>query len=152
METIIEEQVRKRPSRRAGATPSDDNGVERVSRRPLKRLWWAGVAAVVLAVAATAGWRVLDLSGRSNELLVGADDFAFSSLELKARRGMTEVTFANTDAVTHTFTIAELGLDLVVASGEAGTATFEARPGRYQFLCTIPGHDVPGMRGVLRVK
>lgn len=90
--------------------------------------------------------------GPSPEVMLGADNFAYSSRELTAPAGDIRLTLANTDAVTHTLTIASLGVDLVVESGGAATAEARVRPGRYQFVCTIPGHDVPGMRGVLRVE
>lgn len=112
------------------------------------------VAAAVSCVAfvSIVAFRALRPEGDPHRVVLAAGGNEYSARLLHARHGDLEVTFANTDAVTHTFTVPELGVDLVVASGEAGTASFRARPGTYRYLCTVPGHDGPGMRGELRVR
>jgi plastocyanin len=148
MTTLTEDELA--PSRRTGGNIGDDGGA---GGRPGRSAAPTVGVAVAVAVALTglATWSVASGRGSPDRLMVATADFAFSPLELRAGPGPIEVTLTNTDAVTHTFTIPSLGVDLVVASGEADTSTFEARPGRYRFICTVPGHDVPGMRGVLTV-
>lgn len=110
------------------------------------------LAAFVLAAAlAVAASRLTRQSG-ANRVLLAASGMAYSARVLEARPGEVEMTFANTDAVPHTFTVPDLGVDLEVASGEARTAVFSVRHGTYRYACTVPGHDGPGMRGELWVR
>ncbi len=109
------------------------------------------LAALLLATAlAVALPRFTGRTG-ADRLVLAASELEYSARVLEARPGEVEVTFANTDAVPHTFTVPALGVDLEVAPGEARTATFSARAGSYSYLCTIPGHTGPGMRGELKV-
>lgn len=110
------------------------------------------LAAFVLAAAlAVAASRLTRQSG-ANRVLLAASGMEYSARVLEARSGEVEMTFANTDAVPHTFTVPDLGVDLEVASGEARTAVFSVRHGTYRYVCTVPGHDGPGMRGELWVR
>ena len=125
---------------------------ERAVRSPRTRgrLALALVVAVAGALAVVVYDRVT-APPTGDELFLGATDFEFSDRTLRAAPGAVEISFANTDAVPHTFTIPELDVHLEVGGGEAKRTTFAAEPGRYQYVCTIPGHDTPGMRGVLTV-
>lgn len=110
------------------------------------------MALLALAVAAGSGV----FGGRSQRatahaVLVAVSDLTFSARDLRVEAGEITVSLANTDAVSHTFTVDELSVDLEVGPGEAAQATFDAEPGQYPFICTVPGHDTPGMRGVLTV-
>lgn len=130
-------------------------GAGRVSqRRPghaRARLVAIPVVLSLVIVAGLAVRRATDAGDAPHELLVGVSDLTFSSTDLRVEEGEVSLALANTDAVPHTFTIAALGVDVQVGGGEAARATFTATPGRYAFVCTIPGHDSPGMRGVLTV-
>lgn len=84
--------------------------------------------------------------------MLAASGLEYSDRVLEGRGGDVTVAFANTDAVPHTFTVPSLGVDLIVGSGEAGTATFRAPAGTYRFVCTVPGHDGAGMQGELRLR
>lgn len=124
------------------------------SRRHRPRSRRAAGLLAALALAAALAVAVPRLTGGSapNRVLLAASGMEYSARVLEARPGEVEVTFANTDAVAHTFTVPDLGVDLEVASGEAGTAVFSAPHGTYRYVCTVPGHDGPGMRGELRVR
>ncbi len=114
----------------------------------------AAGAAVVAAAALAAAFGVLGgraQPGSTHEVLVAVSNLTYSTRDIRVESGQVTVSLANTDAVSHTFTITTLGVDLEVGPGEASRVTFDARPGQYSFVCTIPGHDTPGMRGVLRV-
>lgn len=107
----------------------------------------AGVATVVVAAS------VLDRSSpAAAEVVLTTDDFTYSPQHIEVSAVAVELTMANVDAVTHTFTIPALGVDLVVGGGEARSLTFDVREGTYEFICTVPGHDTPGMRGELVVR
>lgn len=122
-----------------------------VTARPSVVVFLA-VVAFLVAVAAVVAVRQLGDDGDRHTLVLAASELEYSSSVLEGRSGEVAVAFANTDAVTHTFTIPALGVDLVVGAGEAATATFRAGPGTYRFVCTVPGHDGPGMRGELRLR
>lgn len=111
----------------------------------------AVVATLALAAAIVAVFRAAVTPAGREHLLLEASDFEFSTRSLRAEAGEVELSFANTDAVPHTFTVEDLGVHLEVGGGEARRISFDAEPGRYRFVCTVPGHDTPGMRGVLVV-
>ncbi len=109
------------------------------------------LTALVVALGATLVLRNSTTVAKPHELLLGVTDLTYSTKTLRVGPGEVTLAFANTDAVPHTFTIDELGVDLETGGGEAARTTFTATPGTYAFHCTIPGHDVPAMRGVLTV-
>ncbi len=88
----------------------------------------------------------------TGDVLLLAKNVAFSDSEIAAPAGEITVTMANDDLFWHTFTIEELGVDLRVPVGAELSVTFEAQPGRYEFVCAIPGHTEAGMRGTLIVE
>jgi heme/copper-type cytochrome/quinol oxidase subunit 2 len=79
-------------------------------------------------------------------------NFAFDRAELRARAGETvALRLHNSDAATHAFAIAELGVDVPMHSGETELALFRpAAPGTYTFYCSVPHHE--DMRGTLIVE
>lgn len=118
--------------------------------RPLLLVAVIGGLIVLVGLVAVA---VTTLGRPTNrELLLGVSDFTYSTRSLRAPAGEIRLAFANTDAVPHTFTIEALDLEVEAGGGEAARLTFDAEPGRYDFICTIPGHDVASMRGVLVVE
>lgn len=80
-----------------------------------------------------------------------AENVAFSESEVSVPAGEVTVGLANQDLFWHTFTIEELGVDLLVPVGASLTVTFDASPGNYRFICRIPGHPSAGMVGSLTV-
>lgn len=74
----------------------------------------------------------------------------FSTEALNATSGTVTVAVTNHDLFWHTFTIGELGVDLRVPVGDEKSVTFTAAPGRYTYICAVPGH-ASFMRGVLTV-
>ncbi len=81
-----------------------------------------------------------------------AEDVSFSHTGLAARSGEVTVALANEDLFWHTFTIQELGVDLLVPVGAVRTVTFDAPAGTYEFICRIPGHPEAGMKGTLTIR
>lgn len=109
---------------------------------------------VGLALVAGGGWLVArerDERPVAADLLLRIDGLAYSTSSLRTPAGLVRLAIANTDAVPHTFTVTALGVDVEVAGGEAVETEFSATAGAYEFICTIPGHDTPEMRGVLTV-
>ena len=77
---------------------------------------------------------------------------AFVPSSLTAGAGQVTVAIRNRDLFWHTLTIDTLKVDLKVPVGRLRAASFEARPGTYEFYCRIPGHRSFGMRGTLTVR
>jgi len=69
-------------------------------------------------------------------------EFKYTLSKRSVPTGTVVFRITNRGQIAHDFKIA----------GKAGTltATF-AKPGRYAFLCTLPGHAAAGMKGVLTV-
>lgn len=81
-----------------------------------------------------------------------SENLAFSESELTAPAGTLTVELSNKDLFWHTFTIDELGVDLLVPVQGRRSVSFAAAPGTYQFVCRIPGHVGAGMEGTLTVE
>ena len=82
-------------------------------------------------------------------------DIAFTQTELTVPAGApVTVNLVNNGAAAHNFTIEELGVSSGdYAAGQTGTVEFTApaEPGKYEYVCTIPGHREAGMVGTLIV-
>jgi azurin len=78
-------------------------------------------------------------------LAKGADSAAFVNASALAR---------NTAFVAPGFANQILAVTGLAGPGETVEVTFDAPkvPGRYEFVCSFPGHYAAGMRGVLVVK
>lgn len=135
-------------------TAKDPNHLLRFADRRRTRRSLLAVAAIAGAVAFGAAVLVLRGTAPAStgpDVLLGVSDLAFSTRELTVEAGEVTLALANTDAVAHTFTVPELDVNIEVGGGEATSATFTAKPGTYDYICTIPGHDNEEMRGVLTV-
>jgi plastocyanin len=79
----------------------------------------------------------------------------FDKHSLTAKAGKVAVTFTNKAPEGHNFTIQTPGGATVAATptfnGGSKTVTATLKPGKYTFLCTVPGHAMAGMKGTLTV-
>ncbi len=87
-------------------------------------------------------------------LLVVATEFAFEPSEIRLRAGETfNLTLDNRGALFHDLTISELDLKLTADAGARASGSLAiAEPGRYEFVCAVPGHAQAGMTGSLVVE
>jgi uncharacterized cupredoxin-like copper-binding protein len=78
-------------------------------------------------------------------------EFKFTLSKKAVPTGTVVFRITNRGQIAHDFKIAGK-TSARLATGKAGTltATF-AKPGRFAFLCTLPGHAAAGMKGVLTV-
>jgi plastocyanin len=115
-----------------------------------------GVLAVVFVFSSLGlVWAMTDAERQvapPGALAVETTNVAFVPDTLEAAGGEVTVALRNRDLFWHTFTIDALRVDIRAPVGRLGTATFEARPGRYRYYCRIPGHATLGMRGTLTVR
>jgi plastocyanin len=113
-----------------------------------------GVAIVsALIFLGLAGWGATTSAEETAvaDLVIVAENLAFSETDLSSPSGTLTVSLANDDLFWHTFTIDELGVNLAVPVGAKLSTTFGAPPGEYHFYCAIPGHPEAGMKGILVV-
>lgn len=91
------------------------------------------------------------------KLAVSGNEYSFSPKNLTVKAGQkVELTFTNTGATGHTFTVDEINLDTgIVAAGGSKTVTFTAPATgvlSYTSYCTVTGHRGLGMVGALKIE
>jgi uncharacterized cupredoxin-like copper-binding protein len=114
----------------------------------------AGSQPVASAPAGDAGAAAAS-SDAVQELTITTQDamrFEPSGLTVVAGRPV-RLTVRNGGSSEHDFTLTQ-GVDqpvkVTVKRGQTGSATFTlTRPGSYQFICSVPGHALAGMRGTI---
>ena len=79
------------------------------------------------------------------------DDYSFALSKKKVRRGAAIFSVVNQGEVVHDFKIAGKKTP-IYETGAGGTlkVVFK-KAGRYPYICTVPGHALAGMKGVLRI-
>jgi plastocyanin len=97
-------------------------------------------------------------SGGGSKIAIAADPggaLKFDKTSLTAKAGKVTVAFTNKAPEGHNFTIQSAGGATVAATptfmGATKTVTATLKPGKYTFLCTVPGHAMAGMKGTLTV-
>lgn len=109
----------------------------------------------------------------SGKITVDSTEWGFSAPEIDAKPGKLTVTLDNTGKVVHELVLlksdaapgalkvgsqgrvsesASVGEVSELKPGASKSTTFNLKPGRYVYVCNIPGHYASGMRGVLVVK
>lgn len=97
--------------------------------------------------------------GEAEVLAIAADPsgaLAYDTTELSAKAGPVKIDFTNDSPVPHDVVIRdsageEIAATEVVTSADSSTE-FDAKPGKYTFFCSVPGHEAGGMKGTLTVK
>lgn len=72
-----------------------------------------------------------------------------------ATAGMVTFNVRNDGPSPHNFTLTLNGADkgtMTLDPNVAASLTLDLTPGTYAYRCTIPGHDLLGMKGTLAVK
>jgi uncharacterized cupredoxin-like copper-binding protein len=117
-----------------------------------------GIFVVIPAVAgaATKGTTVNVTAGKPTEL-------AFTLSTKSVKKGAVTFKVTNSGALSHDFKVcsSNKGGTASSCSGKAtamispkGTATLSvtfSKPGKYEYLCTVPGHAAAGMKGLITV-
>lgn len=107
----------------------------------------AVVAALGLAVSAygsTAATTVTVTAGKPSE-------FKFTLSKTAAAKGLVTFKVTNKGKFEHDFKIAARKTRLL-KPGRSGTVSKTLAPGKYSFLCTVPGHAASGMKGTFTVR
>lgn len=114
----------------------------------------------ILASAGAPKVSTKPIAAKGGKLEIAANPtgaLAFASVKATAPGGSLEILSPNKSAVKHDIALKdpsgkELGKGPEVSNG--GTSKFSAtvKPGKYEFFCTVPGHEAGGMKGTLTVK
>jgi heme/copper-type cytochrome/quinol oxidase subunit 2 len=82
-----------------------------------------------------------------------AEDIAFNEQEIKANLNQPiELKLTNKGVIDHAFVIDGLVEPQTIKPNAEQTFTFTpSQIGQFKYYCSIPGHDVAGMNGVLIV-
>lgn len=115
----------------------------------------AGTAAAltVALLVAVSAWSLYSratfesAAAAAGDVRIEASEFTFTPAEIAIEAGRVGVHIENTGQGLHTFTVAELGVDVAVPAGKSQRAEFDAAAGQYRFVCKLH----PGMEGVLNV-
>lgn len=87
----------------------------------------------------------------TTKVKVTMTDYAFALSKKRVRAGTVVFSVVNRGEVVHDFKIARKKTP-IYETGQGGVlrVVFK-KPGRYPYICTIPGHVDIGMKGVFRV-
>jgi plastocyanin len=77
---------------------------------------------------------------------------AFKYKDLEAQAGKVTIETTNDSSVPHNIAIEGDGKGPIVSGGKTSKVVASLEPGKYTFLCTVPGHAQAGMKGTLTVK
>ena len=123
--------------------------MRQVKRRTIPNLRVGVIAlAALLTLASTQALGATRASTDQVKML----DFKFVLSAKTVKRGLVVFKLKNAGEATHNIKIRGKTSKLL-NPGQAGqlAVTF-LKPGRYPYVCTVPGHALLGMKGVLTVK
>lgn len=112
-----------------------------------------------LAAAGTPEVSNKPIAAEGGKLEIDADPsgaLAFASTRATASGGAIELLSLNESPIQHNIALKDAGGQVTEGNvvGTGGTSTLQAnlKPGKYEFLCTVPGHEEGGMKGELTVR
>ncbi|HEV2890274.1 MAG TPA: cupredoxin domain-containing protein [Frankiaceae bacterium] len=89
-------------------------------------------------------------NGQGGPIKLEAKDNAFEPKTIEAKTGDVTIEMKNTGVAPHTFTNADLGVDVNANAGQTANVSLKAvKPGTYKFVCKY--HESLGMVGELKV-
>jgi uncharacterized cupredoxin-like copper-binding protein len=85
---------------------------------------------------------------------VMAKEFSFTPAKLTLKAGQpSTIALKNTGSIEHDLTVDDADFKLSVTSGKTGEKELKvAKPGTYEFHCSVAGHKDAGMKGELTVE
>jgi mono/diheme cytochrome c family protein len=119
-----------------------------------------GKDAGLLASAGTPPTSNKPIAAKGGKLEIAANPtgaLAFASTKADAPGGTIEIESLNKSSIQHDIALQNAAGKLVgsgarVANGGISKFSAKLKPGKYTFLCTVPGHEAGGMKGTLTVK
>ncbi len=106
------------------------------------------VIGLTLGLAACGGEKL-----PTQQLAIQGLDIKFNLEMLSAKAGQPiELTYENKGSIDHAFRIDGVAKEMKIRPGEIHVFRFTIKqPGDYEFVCAIPGHEMAGMKGILRI-
>jgi mono/diheme cytochrome c family protein len=99
------------------------------------------------------------IAAAGGKLEIDADPsgaLAFASTKATSAPGMIELLSLNEAPIQHNIALKDAGGKVVegpvVGTGGTSKLSTSLKPGKYEFLCTVPGHEEGGMKGELTVE
>jgi len=78
----------------------------------------------------------------------------YSTSSLRAKAGVVTIVMKNLSILPHDVGIKGRGINVkgkVVPKGGTSTVTARLKAGKYEFYCSVPGHEAAGMKGTLTI-
>ena len=91
----------------------------------------------------------------AKQVQIISEEFSFSPETIDVKSGQElEITLANHGALAHniTFKNKDVATDTIQSDNKTTVTASFSKPGRYEFICSVPGHANAGMKGVVVVK
>jgi plastocyanin len=88
------------------------------------------------------------------ENLADPSQLRFSKSTLEAPAGKITLVMENPSPLEHDIALKGQGVDEIgktVGQGGKSTVSADLKPGKYEFYCSVPGHEAAGMKGTLTV-
>ncbi len=121
--------------------------------------WKGSSVAVAVAVAASAAFAAVasgsSLGQSASTVTVTAgkpSELAFTLSKKSAAKGLVTFTVTNKGKLSHDFKIAGKKTATISPGKTTALKVTFTKPGKYSFLCTVPGHAAAGMKGILTIK
>ena len=107
--------------------------------------------ASIVGLAAQRAAAEANAAAATTKVTVVATEFKFKLSKTKVAKGTVAFTLVNKGKLPHDFKIAGKKTALVKPKKTAKLVVAFKKPGKYPYLCTVPGHAAAGMKGVLTV-
>jgi mono/diheme cytochrome c family protein len=94
------------------------------------------------------------IAAKGTTLSIPACDvgLAYASAEATAPAGSVQIVMTNPQPTGHDIALKGDGKGPVVTQGGQSKFTADLKPGKYEYYCSVPGHEAGGMKGTLTVK
>jgi len=109
------------------------------------------VFAAVVVASALAGPAFAAQAHATATIKVTATEFKFALSPATVKHGTVTFIVVNKGKLAHDFKIAGKATPQI-NPGKSAKLTVTLKPGKYPYLCTVPGHAAAGMKGTLVVK
>lgn len=76
----------------------------------------------------------------------------FQASSASAPAGALTISMNNPSSISHNIGIKGMKDGPTVGKGGTSTVSLTLKPGKYEFYCSVPGHEQAGMKGTLTVK
>ncbi len=120
-------------------------------KRPALIATVVAVAAAVAAVPIATATSSAPHRAQATTVSVTAGDLFFKLNTKKAKKGTVTFKLTNKGNLKHDFKIAGKKTPLIGANKTTTLSVTFKKPGRYPYICTVPGHAAAGMKGVFTV-